>query len=299
MEIRVLEYFLAVAREQNITRAAQILHITQPTLSRQLTNLEQELGKPLFDRSKRRITLTQEGMLLRKTAAEIVSLAQRAKGEIGSCRKELCGDLYIGAGESESMEHIISIAAKMQRAHPDVRFHFTSGDNGDLIDRLDAGLFDFCILFGDIDQSRYDYLPLPYPEEWGLLVRADDPLAKKEFLTTKELHDLPDILSRAAMQSPQFFRWIGKEAAQLNITNTYNLIFNAALMAKAGMGHVLTLRGLVDPAVASLHFLPVRPRLSLPLHIVFKKYRTLSAAAQAFIDAAEAHCTAQQSGALA
>ena len=135
MEIRVLEYFLAVAREQNITRAAQILHITQPTLSRQLANLEQELGKPLFDRSKRRITLTQEGMLLRKTAAEIVSLAQRAKGEIGSCRKELCGDLYIGAGESESMEHIISIAAKMQRAHPDVRFHFTSGDSGDLIDR--------------------------------------------------------------------------------------------------------------------------------------------------------------------
>lgn len=296
MELRVLEYFLAVAREQSITRAAQILHITQPTLSRQLAQLEQELGKPLLIRSKRRVTLTREGMLLRKSAAEIVSLAQRAKGEIGSCCEGLRGDLYLGAGESQSMEHILGIAAAMQKEHPDVHFHFTSGDSGDLVDRLDAGLFDFCILYGDIDQSGYDYLTLPYSEEWGLLVRSDDPLAAKEFLQTEELHTLPLILSRAAMQSQQFFRWIGRDASALNITNTYNLIFNAALMAKAGMGHVVTLRGLVNPAAPSLRFLPVRPRLTLPLHIVWKKYRTLSPAAQAFLDAADEHCTAKESG---
>lgn len=284
MELRVLEYFLAVAREQNISRAAEYLHLTQPTLSRQLKNLEDEFGKQLLIRGKRKVTLTDDGALFRKMAEEIVSLAKRAETQMKSSASSLTGDIYIGAGESNAMRNIIQVANSIQSKYSDIHFHFTSGDRDDLTDRLDKGLFNFCILYGEIDQSKYDYLSLPYKEKWGLLMRNDSVLATNMTVETKELWDKPLILSRQSLTSPRFFKWLGKPQEELNIMNTYNLIYNGKLMAEAGMGYVLTLDNLVNTQGTELCFRPIVPNQTLNLSLVWKKYRTQSKAAAKFIE---------------
>lgn len=284
MELRVLEYFLAVAREQSITKAAEYLHLTQPTLSRQLSELESELGKQLLIRGKRRITLTDDGLLLRKRAGEIVSLARRTEEEIKNPGNILEGSIYIGTGESGSVRNIIRVACDMQKDYPGVHFHFTSGDSEDLVDRLDKGLFDFCILYGDIDQSKYEYISLPYTERWGLIMRNDSELAGKKQVTTEDLWDKPLILSRHSLTWPKFFKWIGKSPDELNIPSTYNLVYNGALMAQEKMGYVLTLENLVNTRGTDLCFKYVYPIQTLNLSIVWKKYQTQSKTAEKFVD---------------
>ncbi len=284
MELRVLEYFLAVAREQSITKAAEYLHLTQPTLSRQLSELENELGKQLLIRGKRRITLTDDGLLLRKRAGEIVSLARRTEEEIKNLGNILEGSIYIGTGESGSVRNIIRVACDMQKDYPGVHFHFTSGDSEDLVDRLDKGLFDFCILYGDIDQSKYEYISLPYTERWGLIMRNDSELAGKKQVTTEDLWDKPLILSRHSLTWPKFFKWIGKSPDELNIPSTYNLVYNGALMAQEKMGYVLTLENLVNTRGTDLCFKYVYPIQTLNLSIVWKKYQTQSKTAEKFVD---------------
>lgn len=283
MELRVLEYFLAVAREQSITRAAEFLHITQPTLSRQLTDLEHEFGKQLFIRGKRRLTLTDDGLFLRKRAEEIVSLAHRTAQEMKSSCDCLSGDIYIGTGESVSIRKLLKVAQQMQSAFPEVHFHLTSGDSADLVERLDKGLFDFCVLFGEIDQSKYEYMNLPYRETWGLLMQKSFPLAAKPQIEIKDLWDIPLIMSRQIINSPGFFKWLGKKPEELKIMNTYNLAYNGALMVEEGMGCLVTLEGLVNTLGTDLCFQRIEPERSLSLSIVWKKYQTLSRAAEAFI----------------
>lgn len=180
MELRVLEYFLAVAREQSITAAADFLHLTQPTLSRQLRELEEEFGKQLFLRGSRKVTLTEAGVYFRQKAEEIVTLARRAEEEMKNTDKSIVGDIYIGAGETDAIRNIVSVARDLQKQYGGIRFHIISGDTADLTDRLDKGLFDFCLLLGEIDQSKYEYLTLPYTDTWGVLMRKDSPLAAKE-----------------------------------------------------------------------------------------------------------------------
>lgn len=282
MELRVLEYFLAVAREQSISRAAEFLHITQPTLSRQMKDLEDEFGKQLLVRGKRKVTLTDDGAVFRKMADEIVSLANRAENEMKNTSATIAGDIYIGSGESVSIRHIMQAAHTVQTEYPDVHFHFTSGDGADLVDRLDKGLFDFCILYGEIDQSKYEYIELPFTETWGLLMTDDVPLAKKEYVTTQDLWDLPLIFSRQTTTSTHFLQWIGKSEKELNIVNTYNLVFNAVLMAGEKMGYVLTLDHLVNTAGTNLCFKRIMPLRELKLYLVWKKYRTQSKAAEIF-----------------
>lgn len=284
MELRVLEYFLAVAREQNISRAAEYLHLTQPTLSRQLKDLENEFGKQLLVRGKRKVTLTDSGVLFRKMAEEIVSLANRAEAEMKNPCQSLAGDIYIGTGESIAVENIISVADSIQKDYPQVHFHFTSGDSADLEDRLDKGLFDFCVMYGDIDRSKYEYLELPYKERWALLMKKDAPLAAKNQILTSDLWEIPLILSRQALTSPRFFKWIGKEPNELNITNTYNLIYTAKMMAEAGMGHVLTLDKLTNTCGTNLCFKTIEPPMYLNLSLVWKKYRAQSKEAEKFVE---------------
>lgn len=287
MELRVLEYFLAVAREQSITRAAEFLHITQPTLSRQLTELEQELGQQLLVRGKRKVTLTEAGAFFRKRADEIVSLAERTRSEMKYAGDTIAGDIYIGTGESGSIRNILRVAHQLQEDHPDLHFHLSSGDSDDLVDRLDKGLFDFCILYGDIDQSKYEYLTLPYRETWGVLLRRDDPLASKPRITPRDLWDKPLILSRHSLSFPSFFKWLGKKPEELNITATYNLVYNSTLMAEEGMGYVLTLENLVNTQGTPLCFRRMEPVAEVQLSLVWKKYQTQSRAASAFISALE------------
>lgn len=287
MEIRALEYFLAVAREQNITRAAEYLHLTQPTLSRRIADLEAEFGKQLFIRGKRKVTLTEDGVLLRKRAEEIVALAERTVVEMKNADTALSGNIYIGSGESMSIKNIIRVAKKLQEQFPHVHFHMISGDTADLKERLDKGLFDFCILYGDIDRSKYEYLPLPYKEVWGILMRTDAPFASQTQITVKDLTQMPLIVSRQMSEYKGFMKKLTKEAVELNITNTYNLINNAALMAAEDMGYVLTLQDLVNTNGTELCFRPIFPEQTLELSLVWKRYQPLSKAAEQFVTMVE------------
>ncbi len=286
MELRVLEYFLAVAREQSIMGAADYLNITQPTLSRQLHDLENELGKKLFIRGKRnrKITLTEEGVLFRKRAQEIIYLAERAKNEMRQSDQNISGDIYIGAGETDTMSHIVAIIQRIREKYPDVHLHVVSGNSEDLLPRLDAGLFDFCLLIGNINQSKYDFLNLPWQDEWGVLMRRDSPLAKKEAIAPEDLWNEPLIVSYGVLDSPQFFKSLKKSREELNIIATYNLAYNASIMAKMGMGYVLVLNKIINTEGSNLCYRPLQSFPSAGMALVWKKYTVFSKAAGYFLE---------------
>ncbi len=289
MELRVLEYFLAVAREQNISRAAEHLHLTQPTLSRQLKDLEEEFGKVLFIRGKRRITLTEDGLYFRKRAEEIVSLAHRTEEEMKHSGDAVAGDIYIGAGETDAVRHIARVVAGLQREYGGIHFHVVSGDRADLTERLDKGLFDFCLLIGDVNRSKYEYLSLPFRDRWGVLMRKDAPLAGSETVRPEDLWDKPLILSRQALDNASFLKWFGKPVSELHVAATYNLVINASVMASEGMGYVLALDRLINTAGSDLVFVPFEPEQTVGMTLVWKKYQTQSRAAEKFLEAFAAY----------
>lgn len=284
MELRILKYFLAVAREESISGAAQALHMTQPTLSRQLMDLEEELGKQLLIRGSRRITLTEEGMLLRKRAAEILDLVEKAEAELTAPDEVVNGDIYIGGGETEAMRMIAEIATGLQRSCPDIRYHLYSGNADDVTERLDKGLLDFGVLIEPANMKKYDYIRLPATDTWGLLMPRDCPLAARTVIRPQDLWDLPIITSRQSMLSNEFSGWLGKEFEKLRIVATYNLVYNASLLVAAGMGYALCLDKLVNTSEESpLCFRPLEPRMEVHLDIVWKKYQVFSGAAERFL----------------
>ena len=284
MELRVLQYFLAVAREQNISAAAQSLHLTQPTLSRQLKELEEELGKQLMIRGNRKITLTEEGMLLRRRAEEILKLVDRTEQEIGRTDETVSGDIYIGTGETDGVREFAKAACQVQQGYPGIRFHLVSGDAMDVCDRLDKGLLDFGILLGDMDKSKYHYLELPMKDTWGALMRRDSPLAQQETVSPRDLWDKPLILSRQVDNKSELYRWLGMEPSQLHTVATYNLIYNASLMVDEGMGCAFTLDKLVNTTGSNLCFRPLKPKLELGMYLVWKKAQIFSKAAEVFLE---------------
>ncbi|MDU9692050.1 LysR family transcriptional regulator [Priestia aryabhattai] len=288
MEIRVLRYFLMVAREGNITKAADVLHVTQPTLSRQLKDLEQELGKKLFIRSSHSIILTGEGMLLRNRAEEIVNMVDKLEAEFSSMEETIGGDVYIGGGETEAMKHIARVAKDVQLRYPNIRYHLYSGNEEDITERLDKGLLDFGILIQPADISKYNYLNMPAKDVWGVVMRKDSPLALKESIQAADLLEVPLICSRQAMKQTfsknEFSDWFGEDFHKLNIVTTYNLAYNAAIMVEEGVGYAITLDKIVNTSTNSnLCFRPLQPRLESGLNIVWKKHYVLSAAADAFL----------------
>ena len=283
MELRVLQYFLAVAREQNISAAAQSLHLTQPTLSRQLKELEEELGKQLMVRGSRKIVLTEEGMLLRKRAEEILDLVGRTEKEIAQSDDTVSGDIYIGTGETDGMRQIARTAKQLQEHSPGIHFHIVSGDAVDVCERLDKGLLDFGVLLGDIDKIKYHYLELPMKDTWGILMRRDSPLAQQERILPQDLWDKPLILSRQVDNKSGLYRWLGREPEQLHTVATYNLIYNASLMVDEGMGYAFTLDKLVNTRGSNLCFRPLEPRMELGMCLVWKKYQVFSKAAELFL----------------
>ncbi|MCL9635958.1 MULTISPECIES: LysR family transcriptional regulator [Priestia] len=288
MEIRVLRYFLTVAREGNITKAADVLHVTQPTLSRQLKDLEQELGKKLFIRSSHSIILTDEGMLLRNRAEEIVNMVDKLEAEFSSMEETIGGDIYIGGGETEAMKHIARVAKDVQLRYPNIRYHLYSGNEEDITERLDKGLLDFGILIQPADISKYNYLNIPAKDVWGVVMRRDSPLALKESIQAADLLKAPLICSRQAMKQTfsknEFSDWFGEDFHKLNIVTTYNLAYNAAIMVEEGIGYAITLDKIVNTSTNSnLCFRPLQPRLESGLNIVWKKHHVLSAAADAFL----------------
>ena len=288
MEFRVLRYFLTVAREGNITRAADFLHVTQPTLSRQLKDLEQELGKKLFIRSSHSVILTDEGMLLRNRAEEIVNMMDKLEAEFSSMEETIGGDVYIGGGETEAMKHIARVAKDVQLRYPNIRYHLYSGNEEDITERLDKGLLDFGILIQPADISKYNYLNIPAKDVWGVVMRRDSPLALKESIQAADLLNAPLICSRQAMKQTfsknEFSDWFGEDFHKLNIVTTYNLAYNAAIMVEEGIGYAITLDKIVNTSTNSnLCFRPLQPRLESGLNIVWKKHHVLSAAAAVFL----------------
>lgn len=289
MEIRVLKYFLAVAREGSITGAANSLHLTQPTLTRQLQELEKELKQKLLIRGKYKVTLTPEGMILRKRAEEIVDMVEKTEAEFLSISDILGGDIYIGGGESDSMKYIADIIKEIQSDYPDIKFHIYSGNAEDVTERLDKGLLDFGILIQPVDLSKYDYITLPEKDVWGVVMRKDNPLSKKEYIELNDLKDIPLLNSRQAIRKTssknEFIEWFKGKFDNLNTVATFNLVYNAAVMVKAGIGCAITLDKLVDISKESeLCFRPLKPKLESGLDIVWKKYQVFSPAAKLFLE---------------
>ncbi len=285
MELRVLRYFLAVAREQSITAAAETLHITQPTLSKQLRELEDELGKKLFTRGNRKITLTEEGMFLRKRAQEIVELADKTEADFAAGVGSVSGDIFIGSGETGAVRYLGRTLYKMRSIYPGVRFHLFSGNGEDVSDRLDKGLIDFALFVGMTDLKKYDYLKLPYRHRWGLILRKDDPLAAHEAVTPEMLMNVPILCSRQALIQNELSGWLGRPFEELNLAGTYNLIYNAAIMVEEGLGCAVCIDRLLDTSGDSaVCFRPFEPAIDAELFIAWKKYQFFSAAAGKFLE---------------
>lgn len=288
MELRVLRYFLAVAQEESISGAAEYLHLTQPTLSRQLMDLEEELGKKLFIRGSRKVRLTEDGLLLRKRAGEIVELVEKTESEFWGSKETVAGDVYIGGGESDAMRLIARAARALQKSHPSVHYHLFSGNAGDVCERLDKGCLDFGILLEPVNLKRYDYMRFPCTDVWGVLMRKDSPLAALESIRAEDLLGKPLLLSRQAMGKDSLSAWFGMDYTDLNIVATYNLIYNASLMVEEGLGYAVTLDHLVNTTGDSpLCFRPLEPRLEIGLYIVWKKFQIFSKAAAKFLAALE------------
>lgn len=284
MDIRVLRYFLAVAREETINGAANYLHVTQPTLSRQLMDLEEELGKKLFLRGNRKITLTEAGLFLRKRAQEIVDLAEKTEEEFHAPDESVSGDIHIGGGETEAMRLIARVARELQMENPHLRYHIYSGNGDDVTERLDKGLLDFGILIEPVDISKYDFLQIPAKDTWGMLMRKDSPLASLERITAADLLNLPIITSRQSMLSADFSKWLGYDFERLHVVATYNLLYNASLMVQEGIGYALTLDKLINTSGDSpLCFKPLFPKKEVGLDVVWKKYQVFSRAAERFL----------------
>lgn len=285
MDIRVLQYFLAVAREESITKAAKVLHMTQPPLSRQLKDLEDELGKQLFVRENRKVTLTEEGMILRRRAEEMVELMEKTKSEVSLSGQSIAGDIYIGSGETEGFRIISKVAEEVRSNHPGIRYHLYSGNSDDVSERIDRGLLDFGILIEPADIKKYDFIRLPTKNRWGLLMRRDHPLAEKESITPKDLQGIPLVASRQSIAHNELSGWLGKEYESLNIITTYNLLYNASLMVEENVGCALCLDGIIPEYENSpLCFRPLEPKVEVGLDIVWKKYQIFTKAAEVFLE---------------
>lgn len=285
MELRVLQYFLAVAREQSVSGAAEYLHLSQPTLSRQLKDLEEEFGKQLFIRGNRKITLTEEGMILRKRAEEIMDLVQKTEQEITSNDEIVVGDIHIGAGETDAIRILAKAARQLQKKHPGIRIHIASGDSVNVTEELDKGLIDFGILFDPKDLSKYNHLKIPKKDTWGVLMLKDAPLAQKEAVRPEDLWDKPLILSRQYREGSALAMWLNKSETDLNIVATYNLLYNGSILVSEGIGYAITLDKIINTQGSNLCFRPLTPSLQAGLCIVWKKYQVFTKAAQLFLQA--------------
>ncbi|MBO1680593.1 LysR family transcriptional regulator [Bittarella massiliensis (ex Durand et al. 2017)] len=284
IETRLLHYFLAVAREQTITRAAETLHLTQSTLSKQMMDLERQLGKQLFIRGKRRLTLTEEGNFLRHKAQEILELIGSTESAFHTEGEILSGDITIGCGETAAMDRIAAVYQAFHRQHPEVRLHTFSGDAESVLERLDRGLVDMGLLLGPIRQERFDYLNIHQKDTFGLLMPRDRPLAGQDAIGVEQLGSLLLILSKQTFSGRQELDWFGVDSGALQVVATYNLVYNATFLVERGIGYALCLEGLVNTQGRDLTFRPIEPELSVGLYIATKKYQTFSPAVKAFLE---------------
>ncbi len=292
MEIRTLRYFLAVAREENMTRAAEQLHLTQPTLSKALKALEEELGKKLFTRHSFSIRLTDEGVLLRSRAEDLVSMADKITREFVTLDDITGGDIYLGLAESYQIRTLARAIKEFRGQYPDLRYHITSGDTEQVTEKLDQGLLDYSVLAEMPDAAKYDSLVFPQADVWGLVFPADDPLAAKKAVTVDDLMGLPLFCSEQSWQK-DIPRWCGDRMRDLRLEGSFRLSYNGSMFAREGLGYLLTFDRLIDTSPASgLVFRPLSPKLENRLYLIWKKYQSLSPIAERFLEHVKASFTA-------
>lgn len=281
MELRVLRYYLTVVREENITRAAEILHITQPTLSRQLTELEAELGTQLFVRGKRKISLTDSGMLLRRRAEELIELADKTASEFSGYGENLSGSVAIGAGETTATKALPELMRRFTAQYPLVHFELHTGNAKLLTERLDSGLLDIGLLMEPVEIEKYDFVRLPVKEVWGVIVPNDHPLGEKAVVTPADLRPLP-LIATPRIKEHETRAWFGGDIEHLNICATCDMAGNAAALVEQGLGVAFTIEG----AVANYNnvvFRPLQPAVTATSVLVWKKYQPFSPAVREFV----------------
>jgi hypothetical protein len=284
MEIRVLRYFLEIAREGNMTRAAEYLHVTQPTLSKQMKELENELGKKLFKRGSSSVTLTNEGMLLRKRAEDILDMVDKTTDEFHALDDITGGKVQIGCAESHQIKYVARVIKSFKEKYPLFRYHLISGNTEQVAERLDKGLLDFAVIAELPDFTKYNYLEIPETNVWGLIMKKDDPLAKNESITVDDLAGLDLICSTQGMIA-DIPRWCGQQADNLNLSGTINLAYNGSVFVKEGLGYMLTFDKLVDTGPDSdLCFRPLTPKLETKMFVIWKKYQVFTPIAELLLD---------------
>lgn len=287
MELRVLQYFLAVAREQNISSAAESLHLSQPTLSTQLKALEKELGKQLLIRGtkgSRKVLLTEEGMLLRKRAEEILELVRMTENDISLSNEVIAGDVYIGTGESDMIRIFARTAKSIQEKYPDIHYHILSGNAAFVQEHLDRGLIDFGVVYSPVDPNIYNSIKVPIHDTWGVLMRKDSPLAQKNVVQPEDLWNKPLILSAEKADAWPMSNWFRQDITKLNVVSTYNLVFNASLLVEEGLGYALCFDKLINVSGNSaLCFRPLFPKMEAQPSIIWKRYQIFSKAADCFL----------------
>ncbi len=283
MEIRNLRYFLAVAREENMTKAAEILHVTQPTLSKALKSLEDELGKKLFTRKSFSIRLTDEGVLLRNRAEDLVLMADKIEKEFVSLDNITGGELYFGLAESFQIRYLAREIATFRKKYPNLRYHITSGDTEQVLEKLDKGLLDFAVLAETPDFTKYSALPFPETDTWGIIMRRNDPLSAKESLTVNDLCGLPLFASEQGWEN-EIRNWAGKDFDRLHLEGSFRLAYNGSMFVKEGLGYLFTFEHLVDTSENSgLVFRKLSPKLTTRLYLVRKKYQIFTPIAERFM----------------
>lgn len=280
MELRILNYFLVVAREENITKAAQILHVTQPTLSRQLIQLEEELGVKLFRRSNHNIILTDEGMLLKRRAQELITLADKTKREFRQ-EESLSGEISIGSGEYKCTKLLSEMIASFRKEYPLVQFVLYSGNSDNIKEQIERGSLDLGLLLEPVDIRKYDFLRLPVKEEWGILVSEESELAKKESVCPEDLAGKPLLFTRRELIQNEITNWLGKYADQAEVVATGNLPYNLAALAQSGAGIFINLK--LNCKYDNVDFVPLSPPLTSGTVLVWKKSQPYSQAAETFI----------------
>ena len=285
IELRLLKYFLAAAEESNITRAAARLHITQPSLSRQLALLEESLGMTLYTRESFGIRLTEDGLLLKKRAREMLDLEEKTLAELSADTDEITGTIYLGAGESQGVRHIAEIVKAFTASHPSVKYRMISGDAEDVGDKLSKGLIDFGLFVGKIALTDYNCITLPDSDRWGLILRTDDELASRPYITPEDLRGRKLLFSHQAKTQGEFSDWLGYSVDELEIVGTHNLVYNAAVMVREGLGVLVTIEGIINSE--GLKFIPLMPEIKAGLVLAWKKDAVFSKAAKKFLELAQ------------
>ena len=293
MELRELKYFLAVAETGSISAAAEYLYITQPSLSRQMQNLEREVGGQLFERGNRRITLTERGKLLKKRAEEMLELYGKTLAEVSAPSQEISGEVYISGGESPAVETVIHAAMNVRKAYPAVKFRFFSGDASAVTEKVDKGLADFGIVIDMPDTSSYNSLRLPGGDVWGVFVKRDEEFAKKPYITAADIADRTIITSDQAYARGLIAQWLGVPADKIDVAATYNLLYVGSQLAKAGAGYVLGLEGIINTEGTDLCFKRLEPTVRTHADVIWKKYGALTRAAEYFLRELKTLCATE------